>query len=227
MTLVLSSSPSHFSPNKASAWPRAGAPPPALGSCSSERGKMAAPGCLKRAFEAAARVWSPGIWSCRAWSWRVCLKLRHLMLLRAFVNLRQTLILLDGRGVLFNPFSLFFFFLLELLKKFYLTFFFSTILTTYVSRGMLWFTAIIVRRLLCIFSAAATVGILEWLWLDTTMWRISPTVKSAAVATEQHRIIFEKRGSLLVAFRRRPSMPAVAFARLMSVEVERMHGEQE
>ena len=46
------------------------------------------------------------------------------MLLRTFVNLRQTLILLDGRGVLFNPLFIFFF-LLELFKKFYLTFFFS------------------------------------------------------------------------------------------------------
>lgn len=55
------------------------------------------------------------------------------------------------------------------------------------------------------------------------MWRIIPTVKSATVATEQYRIIL-KKGSLLVAFRRRPSVPAVAFARLMmSVEVEQMH----
>lgn len=54
------------------------------------------------------------------------------------------------------------------------------------------------------------------------MWRISPTVKSATVATEQHRIIL-KKGNLLVAFRRRPGTPAVAFARLMSVEVEQMH----
>lgn len=186
---------------------------------------MAAPRLFEAgAFEAAARVWSCGIWSCRAWSWRVCLKLRHLMLLRTFVNLRQTLILLDGRGVLFNPLFIFFF-LLELLKKFYLTFFFpSTILTTYVSGGMLWFRAIIVRRLLCIFSAAGTIGILEWLWLDATMWRIIPTVKSATVATGQYRIIL-KKDNLLVAFRRRPCVPAVAFARLMSVEVEQMCGE--
>lgn len=54
------------------------------------------------------------------------------------------------------------------------------------------------------------------------MWRIIPTVKSATVATEQYRIIL-KKGSLLVAFRRRPSGPAVAFARLMSVEVEQMY----
>lgn len=54
------------------------------------------------------------------------------------------------------------------------------------------------------------------------MWRIIPTVKSATVATEQYRIIL-KKGSLLVAFRRRPSMPTVAFARLMRVEVGQMY----
>lgn len=53
------------------------------------------------------------------------------------------------------------------------------------------------------------------------MWRIIPTVKSATVATEQYRIIL-KKGSLLVAFRRGPCMPAVAFVRLTSIEVEQM-----
>lgn len=47
-------------------------------------------------------------------------------------------------------------------------------------------------------------------------------MKSATVATEQYRIIL-KKGNLLVAFRRRPCMPAVAFARLMSVEVGQMY----
>jgi len=56
------------------------------------------------------------------------------------------------------------------------------------------------------------------------MWRIIPTVKSATVATGQYRIIL-KKDNLLVAFRRRPCVPAVAFARLMSVEVEQMCGE--
>lgn len=56
------------------------------------------------------------------------------------------------------------------------------------------------------------------------MWRIIPTVKSATVATGQYRIIL-KKDSLLVAFRRRLCVPAVAFARLMSVEVEQMCGE--
>lgn len=54
------------------------------------------------------------------------------------------------------------------------------------------------------------------------MWRIIPTVKSATVATEQYRIILQK-ANLLVAFRRGPSMPAVAFARMMSVDVEQMY----
>lgn len=51
------------------------------------------------------------------------------------------------------------------------------------------------------------------------MWRISPTVKNATVAAEQHRIIL-KEGTLLVAFRRRLRMPAVALATLMNVQVE-------
>lgn len=51
------------------------------------------------------------------------------------------------------------------------------------------------------------------------MWRISPTVKNATVATEQHRIIL-KEGTLLLAFRRRVGMPAVALATLMNVQVE-------
>lgn len=49
-------------------------------------------------------------------------------------------------------------------------------------------------------------------------------MKSATVATGQYRIIL-KKDSLLVAFRRRLCVPAVAFARLMSVEVEQMCGE--
>ena len=56
------------------------------------------------------------------------------------------------------------------------------------------------------------------------MWRIIPTVKSATVATGQDRIVL-KKDNLLVAFRRRLCVPAVAFARLMSVEVEQMYDE--
>lgn len=51
------------------------------------------------------------------------------------------------------------------------------------------------------------------------MWRISPTVKNATVAKEQHRIIL-KEATLLPAFRRRVGMPAVALATLMNVQVE-------
>lgn len=51
------------------------------------------------------------------------------------------------------------------------------------------------------------------------MWRISPTVKNATVAKEQHRIIL-KEATLLPAFRRRVGMPAVALATLMNTQVE-------
>lgn len=63
------------------------------------------------AFEAVGLEAGACVWSCGIWCW-----------LRTFVNLRQTLILLDGRGVLFNPlFIFYYFFLLELFKKFYST----------------------------------------------------------------------------------------------------------
>lgn len=49
-----------------------------------------------------------------------------------------------------------------------------------------------------------------------------PNCEKFTVATEQHRIIL-KEGTLLVAFRRRLRLPAVALATLMNVQVEHTH----